>query len=122
MENKENIVEKVNKNAEILRKELEGLTDEGLHEFFVFFYKMNRQHGTMIFEDKFEEFLAAFDSNPFKYTEDKKFKKQLIDNIIKYSFDYMSLITAAVLIKKKFTVEEICQNYYSTVNAFDTYW
>ena len=122
MENKENVVETVNKNAEILRKELEGLSDEGLHEFFLFFYKMNHQHGTMIFEDKFEQFLADFDNNPFKYTEDKKFRKQLIDNIIKYAFDYLSLITAALLIKKKFTVEEICQNYYSTLNAFDTYW
>lgn len=27
MENKENVVETVNKNAEILRKELEGLSD-----------------------------------------------------------------------------------------------
>ena len=76
----------------------------------------------MIHLDKFEEFLEAFDSNPFKASNDKKFRKQLIDNIIQYAHDHMSLITAAVLIKKKFTIEEIIQNYYSNVNVFDNGW
>ena len=103
MENKENTVEKVDKVdkiTETLIKELEGLSAEGMHEFFGFFYKMNHQYENMIAMDKFEEFLAAFDSNPFKLNDDKKFRKQLIDNIIKYAYDHMSLLTAAVLIKK----------------------
>ena len=119
MDNKETSMEKV---AETLVKELEGLSDEGLHEFFKFFYKLNHQHGNMIAMDKFEEFLEAFDSNPFKLNNDKSFKKQLIDNIIKYAYDHMSLITAAVLIKKKFTLEEITQNYYSNINIFEDGW
>ena len=41
----ENTEKKVNKAAETLTKELEGLTNEGLHEFFVFFYKLNHVNG-----------------------------------------------------------------------------
>ena len=69
-----------------------------------------------------EEFLEAFDVNPFRADDDKKFRKQLIDNIIKYAFDHMSLITAAVLIKKKFTIEELAHNYYASVDVFDGQW
>lgn len=122
MENKENITPEVNKITETLSKELESLSAEGLHEFFKFFYKMNHAHGNMIHIDQFEEFLEAFDSNPFKINDDKKFRKQLIDNIIKYAFDHMSLITAAVLIKKKFTIEELTRNYYSSVDLFTGDW
>ena len=119
MENKENTVDKV---TETLTKELESLSSEGLHDFFKFFYRLNHQHGNMIELDRFEEFLEAFDSNPFKINEDKAFRKQLIENIIKYAHDHMSLITAAVLIKKKFTVEELTQNYYASVDLFDGNW
>ena len=119
MENKENTVDKV---AETLTKELESLSNEGLHELFKFFYRLNHQHGNMIELDRFEEFLEAFDSNPFKLNEDKTFRKQLIENIIKYAHDHMSLITAVVLIKKKFTIEELIQNYYSSINLFDGNW
>ena len=119
MENKENTMNKV---TETLAKELETLSNEGLHEFFKFFYKMNHMHGNMITLDKFEEFLEAFDSNPFKINEDKAFRKQLIANIIKYAHDHISLITAAVLIKKKFTIEELTQNYYSSIDLFDGNW
>ena len=114
----EDIVKIVNKETETLIKELEGLSAEGLHEFFKFFYKTNHIHGNMIELDLFEEFLEAFDSNPFKVNEDKKFRKQLIDAVIKYAHDHMSLITAAVLIKKKFTVEELTRNYYASVDLF----
>ena len=76
----------------------------------------------MITQDYFEEFLEVFDSNPFKVNEDKKFKKQLIDAVIKYSHDLTSLITAAVLIKRKFTIEEIADNYYASVDLFDGDW
>ena len=122
MEDKENTINKTNKAAETLAKELEGLTNEGLHEFFVFFYKLNHVNGYMITNEKFEEFLEAFDSNPFKMNENQKFRKEIIQNILKYAHDHMSLITAAVLIKKKFTLEELIQNYYANVNLFDNDW
>ena len=56
------------------------------------------------------------------FNEDKKFKKQLIDAVIKYSHDLTSLITAAVLIKRKFTIEEIADNYYASVDLFGGGW
>ena len=87
-------------------------------DIFHFFYKLNVNHGNMIYGDKFNEFLAAFTSNPFRQHEDKAFRKELIENLIKYSFDHMSLLTAALLLKKKFTIDEVIQNYYSTVDAF----
>ena len=122
MENRETANSEVNKTTETLTKELESLSAEGLQEFFKFFYRMNHAQGNMIAVDQFEEFLEAFDTNPFKVNDDKRFRKQLIDNIIKYAHDHMSLITAAVLIKKKFTVEELTQNYYASVDLFDGSW
>ena len=122
MENKENINPEFNKVKDTLTQELESLNGEELHAFFKFFYKMNHNQANMISVDKFEEFLEAFDSNPFKAGDDKKFRKQLVDNIIKYAFDHMSLITAAVLIKKKFTIEELARNYYASVDVFDGNW
>ena len=122
MENKENITPENNKVIETLTKELESLSAKELHEFFKFFYKLNHTHSNTMYLDQFEEFLGSFESNPFKVNEDKKFRKQLIDNVIKYANDYMSLITAAVLIKKKFTIEELTQNYYASVDLFDGSW
>ena len=83
---------------------------------------MNHAQGNMITTDNFEEFLTAFDDNPFNVNEDKKFKKQLIDSVIRYAHDHMSLITAAVLIKKKFTIEELAENYYASVDLFSGGW
>ena len=122
MENKEIEMLGTNKITETLTKELESLSSEGLREFFRFFYKMNHNQMNMITPENFEEFLEAFDTNPFKVNEDKRFRKQLIDNIIKYAFDHMSLITAAVLIKKKFTIEEIIENYYANIDVFNGDW
>lgn len=122
MENKENTMNKVDKVTETLIKELEGLSDEGLHEFFMFVYKMNHQQGNMIVVDQFEGFLKSFDNNPFKVNEDKKFRKQLIENVVKYAHDHMSLLTAAILIKKKFTMSEIIENYYTNVDVFSGSW
>ena len=122
METKENTINESNKVIETLTKELESLNAEELHEFFKFFYKMNHTHGNMMYLDQFDEFLSGFDSNPFKVNEDKKFRKQLIDSVIKYTHDYMSLITAAVLIKKKFNIEELTRNYYASVDFFDGNW
>ena len=116
MENKENAVDKA---KETLAKELESLSDEGLHEFFKFFYKLNHEHANMITIEKFEEFLEAFESNPFRLHNDKAFRKQLTENLIKYTRDHMSLITAVVLLKRKFTIDEIVSNYYASINVFD---
>ena len=115
----ENTEKNINKAEETLAKELESMSSEGLRDFFRFFYKLNHQHYNMIDPEQFEKFLEAFDSNPFKINEDKAFRKQLIENILKYAYDHMSLITAAVLIKKKFTTDEIISNYYANVNVFD---
>ena len=79
MENKETVINKTNKIIETLTKELESLSPEGLHEFFKFFYYMNHAYGNMITQENFEEFLEAFDSNPFKVNDDKKFRKQLTE-------------------------------------------
>ena len=122
MKNNENIVNNDNKIVETLTKELESLNDEELHEFFMFFYKLNHQQYNMIVPDAFEKFLSSFDSNPFKINNVKTFKKELIENIIEYAYDHLSLITAAVLIKKKFTIDEVAQNYYSNVNLFEHNW
>ena len=122
MENREPVLNENNKVIETLTKELESLNSDELHEFFKFFYKTNHTHSNMMYLDQFEEFLSSFDSNPFKVNEDKKFRKQLIDSVIKYAHDYMSLITAAVLIKKKFNIEELTRNYYSSVDLFDEQW
>ena len=85
---------------------------------FLFFYRLNCQHGNMIYNDKFNEFLEAFNSNPFRHHEDKAFRKELIENLTKYCFDHMSLLTATLLLKKKFTIEEVINNYYSNVDVF----
>ena len=122
MENKVNANPEANKVIDTLTQEIESLNTEELHEFFKFFYKMNHNQANMITPDNFEDFLEAFDINPFKAGDDKKFRKQLVDNIIKYAFDHMSLITAAVLIKKKFTTEELAKNYYASIDVFDSPW
>lgn len=111
-----------NKASETLIKELESLSHEDLHKFFLFVYKLNHQHANMIESEQFEDFLAAFDANPFKLNEDRKFRKQLIDTVMQYAHDHMSLLTAAVLIKKRFTIEELAQNYYASVDLFDGTW
>ena len=122
MENKEIAINETNKVIETLTKELESLSPEGLHEFFKFFYYMNHAYGNMITQENFEEFLEAFDSNPFKVNDDKKFRKQLIDAVIRYAHDHTSLITAAVLIKRNFTIKEIADNYYASVDLFAGSW
>ena len=122
MENREPAINETNKVVETLTKELDSLSAEGLQEFFKFVYHMNHACSNMITPDNFDDFLEAFDANPFKVNEDKKFRKQLIDNVIRYAHDHMSLITAAVLIKKKFTMEELIQNYYANVDLFAGSW
>ena len=107
------------KTIEVLTKEIETLTNAELHDLFIFYYRLNHQYENIVSHDKFNEFLRSFESNPFRNHDDKAFRKQLIDNLITYTDDHMSLITAIVLIKKKFTIDEIIENYYSNINAFD---
>ena len=44
MENKETTINETNKVVETLTKELESLSNEELHEFFKFFYNINKCH------------------------------------------------------------------------------
>ena len=105
---------KSEKTKSILTKELETLTDTQLHDLFTFFYKLNHQYGNIITTEKFDEFLSSFDSNPFRLQVDQVFRVQLIQNLI----DHMSLITAVMLLKQQFTIEQIIDNYYSNVDVF----
>lgn len=118
MANIENINTPIKKTTETLIKELETMSDAGLHDLFIFFYKLNCQQGNIIYNDKFNEFLEAFNSNPFRHHKDKAFKKEPIENLTKYCFDHTSLLTATLLIKKKFTIDEVINNYYSNVDVF----
>ena len=112
------IMIKSEKTTSILTKELETLTDSQLHDLFTFFYKLNNQHGNILTTEKFDEFLRSFDCNPFRTNFDPSFKKQLMQNLIIYTDDHMSLITAVTLLKQQFTIEEIIDNYYSNVDVF----
>ena len=109
---------KSEKTKSILTKELETLTDTQLHDLFTFFYKLNNQYGNLLSAEKFDEFLRSFERNPFRNNFDPIFKKQLIQNLIAYTDDHMSLITAVMLLKQQFSIEEIIDNYYSNVDAF----
>ena len=106
------------KTTSILTKELETLTDTQLHDLFTLFYKLNHQHGNIITIEKFDEFLSSFDSNPFRLQVDQVFRVQLIQNLVNYTDDHMSLITAVMLLKQQFSIEEIIDNYYSNVDVF----
>ena len=109
---------KSEKTKSILTKELESLNDTQLHDLFTFFYKLNNQHGNIITTEKFDEFLRSFERNPFRTNFDPAFKKQLMQNLIVYTDDHMSLITAVMLLKQQFSTEEIINNYYSNVDVF----
>lgn len=118
----ENRIDKINNILEQKRnkvkKELETLNGKELHELFMFFYKLNYRENNMITQDRLSEFLEAFERNPFKIQESKEFKKELIENLLTYSNDQMSLLTAAILIKNEYTLDEIVNNYYSNVDVF----
>ena len=70
IENKENTSRPISKTTETLIKELETMSDSGLHDMFLFFYKLNHMHGNMIDNESFNKFLEAFESNPFRHHED----------------------------------------------------
>lgn len=109
----------VNKTTETLIKELDATSDIGLHDMFMFVYRLACNQNNLIYREKFIEFLESFTSNPFNHKENKSFRKEFIENLIKYSYDHMSLLTAILLLKKKFTIDEVINNYYATVVAFD---
>lgn len=115
MQNKE-------KSTDVLIQEIESLNTEELHDLFMFYYKINHYHHNLTTCDKFDQFLRAFDKNPFRCTDDKTFKKQLTDNLIEYTDDHMSLLSAVVLIKRKFTIAEIIENYYANVDFYNDNW
>ncbi len=112
-------MQKNEKAIEILTQEINALDSTKLHELFMFYYRINHQHFNLTTYDNFNDFLSSFEKNPFRQNDDKAFKKQLIESLVEYTDDYMSLITAVVLIKRKFTISEIIENYYATMNAFD---
>ena len=114
------IMIKTEKTTALLTRELETLTDTQLHDLFTFFYQLNNQHGNIITTEKFDEFLRSFDCNPFRPNFDPSFRKQLIQNLIYYTDDHMSLITAVILLKQQFSTDEIIENFYSNVDAFCT--
>ena len=112
-------MKKPEETIEILTKEIESLNSIEAHDLVLFYYKINHEHYNITTYDKFNEFLESFDKNPFKLNDDKAFKKQLAESLIACTTDYMSLITAVELIKCKFSVQEIINHYYSTMNVFD---
>ena len=123
MENIENSVEKtINKTTNALAKELEVLNEKELHDLFIFFYQINHQNYNTIPADKFIQFLGSFKSNPFRIHEDKTSRKELIENLLSYTTDPMSLLTAAMLIKRKFTLDEVINNFYSSYDFYNDNW
>ena len=123
MENMENSVEKtINKTTNALAKELEVLNEKELHDLFIFFYQINHQQYNTIKPEKFIEFLESFKSNPFRKHEDKASRKELIENLLCYTTDPMSLLTAAMLIKRKFTLDEVINNFYSSYDFYNDNW
>ena len=119
----ENSVEKtMNKTTNALAKELEVLNDKELHDLFIFFYQINHQNYNIIPADKFIQFLGSFKSNPFIIHEDKTSRKELIENLLTYTTDPMSLLTAAMLIKRKFTINEVVNNFYSSFDFYNGNW
>ncbi len=107
------------KTIEILTQEIDSLNSDQLYELFIFYYKINHQYFNISTSDEFYDCLKSFDKNPFRRNDDKAFKKQLTESLLTYTHDYMSLITAVMLIKRKFTVDEIIENYYTSINIFD---
>ena len=123
MEHLENSVENtINKMTDALAKELEVLNDSELHDLFIFFYEINHQNCNTIKPEKFIEFLESFKYNPFRKHEDKTSRKELIENLLTYTTDPMSLLTAAMLIKRKFTINEVVNNFYSSFDFYNDNW
>ena len=122
MEHLENPIENtINKMTDALAKELESLNDSELHDLFIFFYQINHQHYNTT-PEQFMEFLGSFKSNPFRKHEDKTSRKELIENLLTYTTDPMSLLTAAMLIKRKFTINEVVNNFYSSFDFYNDNW
>ena len=52
----------------------------------------------------------------------KSSKKEMIENLLSYTTDPMSLLTAAMLIKRKFTLDEVINNFYSSYDFYNDNW
>ena len=113
------IMKKSEKTIETLNVEISTLTSTELHDLFLFFYKINHQYPNLTTFEKFYEFMESLEKNLFRVNDDKNYKKQFAENLIAYTDDHFNLITAIMLIKKKFTVDEIIENFYSNVNVYD---
>jgi hypothetical protein len=113
------IMKKSEKTIETLNVEISTLTSTELHDLFLFFYKINHQYPNLTTFEKFYEFMESLEKNPFRVNDDKNYTKQFAENLIAYTDDHFHLITAIMLIKKKFTVDEIIENFYSNVNVYD---
>ena len=113
------IMKKSEKTIETLNVEISTLTSTELHDLFLFFYKINHQYPNLTTFEKFYEFMESLEKNPFRVNDDKNYKKHFDENLIAYTDDHFNLITAIMLIKKKFTVDEIIENFYSNVNVYD---
>ena len=123
MEHLKNSVENtINKMTDALAKELEVLNDSELHDLFIFLYEINHKNCNTIKPEKFIEFLESFKYNPFRKHEDKTSRKELIENLLTYTTDPMSLLTAAMLIKRKFTINEVVNNFYSSFDFYNDNW
>ncbi len=84
---------------EVATKELGTLTNPQLYQMFRFYYGINHEVPTITTPEMFCAFLEAFDRNPFRVYNDTKYRTEMIDNLIHYTADYDSLITAAQLLK-----------------------
>ncbi len=98
--------------------ELQTLTNEELHKLFLIYYNLNHKYENLTTFDKFIGFLYAFEINPFRPSESLAYREQMIENLVLYTDDYESLLTAARLIKKDLSVHEVEDNYYAAINAF----
>ena len=117
----ENIDKDINKAEEILSKELESMSNEGLRDFFKFFYKLNHEHANMITTDKFDEFLEQ------SRVEGEKFL-DLVDvdkiNGLQYLNQYRNNIMKRFLSRRGYMVQttsKLAQQTNSEIHGSDSY-
>ncbi len=96
--------------CETATKELGTLTNPQLFQMFQFYYSINHEVPTITTPEMFCAFLEAFDRNPFRAYNDTKYRTEMIDNLIRYTADFDSLITAAQLLKCDYSVDEVIAN------------
>ncbi len=105
---------------EVATRELGTLNNPQLFQMFQFYYQVNREVANITTPEKFEACLEAFDRNPFRAYNDTKYRTEIINNLLEYTIDYDSLIVAAHLLKNDYSVDELIDNYYAGISAFDS--